>query len=270
MKKLVFKIVKKLIIAYIVICGLLYIFQEKLLFFPQKLNTNYTFSFSQKFEEINIKTYDGILLNGILFKAENSKGLIFYLHGNAGSLSSWGNVATTYTNLNYDVFMLDYRGFGKSEGSISSQKQFYNDVQTAYTELKKQYNENKIIVLGYSIGTGPASKIASTNNPKLLILQAPYFSLTDLMRQTYSIIPTFLLKYKFETNKYIKDCKMPIVIFHGDKDEVIHYKSSLKLKKQFKPQDTLIILKGQGHNGMSNNENYKIEIRKILKNTNYQ
>ena len=125
--------------------------------------------------------------------------------------------------------------------------------------------ENKIIVLGYSIGTGLASKLASTNKPKLLILQAPYYNLTDMMKQRFSFIPTFILKYKFATNEYLKNCKMPVTIFHGNSDEVIYYGSSLKLKEEFKKQDTLITLNGQGHNGMTENEEYKIELTKILK-----
>jgi hypothetical protein len=240
------------------------LFQEKLIFFPQKLNKNYQFSFDQKFEEINVRTIDGITLNGILFKADSSKGLIFYLHGNAGSLSSWGEVARTYTDLNYDIFMLDYRGYGKSEGSISGEGQLFQDMQTVYDELKNKYNEDSIIVLGYSLGAGLASKIASTNNPKLLILQAPFYSLTDMMRHTFPIIPTFILKYKLKTNEFIKNCKMPIVIFHGNQDEVIYYNSSLKLKELFKEKDTLITLNGQGHNGMSDNRDYIVEIQKIL------
>jgi predicted alpha/beta-fold hydrolase len=212
MKKLLLKIFKIVAALYLLVCGLLFFFQEKLIFFPQKLEKGYKFSFDQKFEEINIKTKDNKLLNGILFKADSSKGLIFYLHGNAGSLNSWGDVAKTYTDLNYDVFMLDYRGYGKSEGSIDGQGQLFQDIQTVYDELKNKYAEDKIIVLGYSIGTGLAAKVASTNNPRLLILQAPYYSLTDMMRYTYPIIPTFILKYKFETDDYIKNCKMPIVI----------------------------------------------------------
>ena len=255
---------KVLLILFFGGCLLLFLFQEKLIFFPQKLDKNYQFSFNQSFEEITIKTKDQKKLNGLLFKSDCSKGLIFYLHGNAGSLSSWGGVAKTYTDLGYDIFILDYRGFGKSEGSISSQEQIFNDVQTAYAEMLKVYSENKIIVLGYSIGTGLAAKLASTNNPRLLILQAPYYSLTDMMQNIFPVIPTFMLKYKLETNKYIKDCKMPVVIFHGDQDEVIYYGSSLKLKEQFKKQDTLITLIGQGHNGMTNNPDYKIELQKIL------
>lgn len=209
MKKIILRILKVVAGLYIIVCVLLFFLQEKLLFFPQKLDKNYKFSFAQKFEEISIRTKDNKLLSGILFKADSSKGLVFYLHGNAGSLSSWGHVAKTYTDLNYDVFMLDYRGYGKSEGSIEGQKQFFQDIQTVYDEMKNRYTEDKIIVLGYSIGTGLAAKVASENGPRLLILQAPYYSLTDMMRHSYPIIPTFILKYKFETGDYIKNCKMP-------------------------------------------------------------
>jgi hypothetical protein len=264
MKKMLLQILVIPFVFYIFTCGLLFFIQERLIFFPEKLSVDFKFPFDQKFEEINIKTEDQKLLHGLLFTSDSSKGLIFYLHGNSGSLHSWGEAAKTYTDLNHDVFMLDYRGFGKSEGSISSQDQMYQDLQIAYDELKKRYREDQITILGYSIGTGLATRLASTNNPKLLILQAPYYSLTDIMRRHYPIIPTFILKYKFETNEYIKNCKMPIVVFHGNQDEVIYYNSSVKLKELIKNTDTLVTLYGQGHNGITDNPEYRVMIKKIL------
>jgi alpha-beta hydrolase superfamily lysophospholipase len=250
---------------YIGICLLLFFNQEKMIFFPKYLDSHFQFTFQQKFEEINIKTADNKTLSGILFKVDSSKGIIFYLHGNAGALDSWGEVAKTYTNLHYDVFMIDYRGYGKSEGHIASQQQLFEDVQLAYDFVKKRYPENKIIVLGYSIGTGAAASVTANNHPHLLILQAPYYSLTDMMRHSYPIIPTFILKYKFETNKYLQNCKTPVVIFHGDADEVIYYQSSLKLRALLKKSDTLITLHAQGHNGITDNPDYQNAINKILK-----
>lgn len=264
MKTLFLKIVSLLLILFFAVIGYVFMFQEKMIFFPKKLDKDYQFSFDQPFEEIHIPTPDQKILHGLLFKSDSSKGLIFYLHGNAGSLGNWGKVAKTYTDLNYDVFMLDYRGFGKSEGSIESQEQIFADVQTAYDQMLKKYAENKTIVLGYSIGTGLAAKLASTNEPKLLILQAPYYSLTDMMKRRYALIPTFILKYKFETGQYIKECKMPVVIFHGNEDEVIYYGSSLKLQEHFKDQDTLITLTGLRHNGMTDNPVYIVELSKVL------
>jgi uncharacterized protein len=264
LKKVFIRIMFIALIFYIVVCALLYFFQESLIFFPQKLGEDYLFRFDNQFEEMNFKSGDGEMLNGVLFKSDSARGLIFYLHGNAGSIDSWGHVAKTYTDLNYDVFMPDYRGYGKSGGSINGEQQILEDNQMIYDELKKKYNENRIIVLGYSIGTGPAANLACANKPRLLILQAPYYSMTDMMRTTYPIIPTFILKYKFATHTYLEDCKIPVVIFHGDQDEVIYYGSSLKLKEQFNDKVTLITLKGQGHNGMTENAEYRQDLRKIL------
>lgn len=263
-KKLLMLIVKLLLIVYVLICVIIYFFQEKMIFFPEKLGKDYKFRFNQPFEELTITTKDNKSLNAVLFKADQSKGLIFYLHGNAGSIDSWGEVAQAYRELNYDVLMLDYRGYGKSEGAISSQQQLFDDVQTTYDEVKKRYSEDKIVVLGYSLGSGPAARLASVNHPRLLILQAPYYSLTDMMKHSYPVIPTFLLKYKLETNRYIKECKMPAIIFHGDRDEVIYYQSSVKLKKWFKAADTLVTLTGQAHNGMTDNIQYRRAIAKLL------
>lgn len=259
-------ILKIVVLLYLLICILLYFFQEKLIFFPEKLSKNFRLRFAEPFDEVRIKTKDDVSLSAVLFKAKDPKGVVFYLHGNAGSLNSWGDVAGIYTALNYDVFMPDYRGYGKSEGSISSQDQFYQDIQTAYDTLKTMYDESRIIILGYSIGTGPATKLASENHPKMLILQAPYFSLPDLMKHLYPIIPTFILKYKFETDKFITKCSMPVMIFHGDSDEIIYYGSAVKLKQLIKPSDRLITLTGEGHNGMSSNSQYLSEIQKILLN----
>lgn len=250
---------------YLIASCLFYFFQEKFIFIPDKLDKNYRYNFSQTVEEIHIQTKDGAKLNSLLFKADNPKGLIFYLHGNAGALNSWGSVAPLYTNdLGYDLFILDYRGFGKSEGQIESEAQLFEDVQTAYNSMKEKYSEDRIIVLGYSIGTCPATWLASVNNPRMLILQAPYYSLTGIIQDISPVIPDILIRYKLETYKYIENCRMPIVIFHGDLDKVISYDNSLQLEKLLKPTDRLITLEGEGHNEITDNKYYKDELSKIL------
>jgi alpha-beta hydrolase superfamily lysophospholipase len=171
-----------------------YFNQEELIFFPTKLPANHVFRFNSTFQERYIKTPDGHQLHGLLFKAAAPAGLIFYLHGNAGGLDSWGEIANTYTNLHYDIFMLDYRGYGKSEGNIISEKQFHEDVQLAYDQIKKEYPEEKIVVLGYSIGTGTAARLAAFNQPKMLILQSPYYSLIDLAQKLYPMVPSAIIK----------------------------------------------------------------------------
>ena len=248
----------------LLLCTMLYFNQEELIFFPTKLPADYVFTFNADFQERYIISYDGTDLHGLLFKTEAPKGLIFYLHGNTGALDSWGQIAGTYTALGYDVFMMDYRGYGKSKGRISSEKQFHDDVQAAYDQLKKEYPEEKITVLGYSIGTGTAARLAAENTPRMLILQAPYYSLIDLAQRLYPMVPAAIIKYKFKTHEYAEKIKSPVVLIHGDRDETIYYESSIKLKQHLKPNDTLIILPGQPHNGFTENPEYLKALEHVL------
>ncbi len=266
MKKKIINLFISIILVLLILCGLFYSFQESLIFFPQKLKTDYKFNFSQKFEERYFEMTDGSKLHSLLFKSDSNNGLVFYLHGNAGSLAGWGNVAIPFVNLGYDVLIPDYRGYGKSEGTITSEKELIDDIKTIYSKLLNEYEKNSIVIVGYSLGTGLAANIASKNNPKLLILKAPYYNFEELRKQYYPFVPPFLLKYKFETNKYISSVKCRTILFHGDIDSLIPLKHSKLLKKLVINNSELIILKNQSHNGISNNEMYKSELMNILSN----
>lgn len=263
-KRIVKRLVITLVIIYVVLLAFMYLFQEKFIFHPKKFSPDYKFTYAARFKEYNIETKDKKHINALLFQADTAKGLVFYLHGNSGAIDTWGFQSDFYNKLHYDFFIMDYRGFGKSEGDIESEEQFFSDVQLAYDEMKKIYGEDRIIVIGYSIGTGPAAMLAAKNKPKHLILKAPYYSLIDMMHQRYSFVPDFILNYKLETFNYLPQAKMPVTIFHGTNDGVIYYGSSLRLKEKFKKGDTLFTLEGQRHNGINENEIYKREVKRIL------
>lgn len=259
-------LLKLLIGLYVLVCLLLYLFQERLLFFPQKLDANLVFQFPGNYEELQFKTEDNTVLNGLLFKADSSRGLIFYLHGNAGSLEHWGLVASTYTDLGYDIFILDYRGYGKSGGRISSERQLFEDNQMVFDALRAQYGYilEESIILGYSIGSGLAARLASENRAKALILQTPYYSLKDMMRRRFPFIPRFILKYHFRTDQYLAKVEAPIFIFHGDEDLVIPYESSTRLNAEYPAKTTLYTLRGQGHSGVTFNKDYQEKLALLL------
>nr|WP_305049891.1 alpha/beta fold hydrolase [Elizabethkingia bruuniana] len=127
---------------------MIYFYQEKIIFHPEKLPENYSYNFGSNTEEITIITRDNKRLNSVLFKAPDSKGVIFYLHGNGGSIKGWSEVAKLYNSMNYDVYMLDYRGYGKSEGSIESKDQIFSDVERAYEEIKNDTLKIKLLFWG--------------------------------------------------------------------------------------------------------------------------
>lgn len=251
---------------YIVGCSYLYFEQEHLIFHPDRISVAYKYRFTIPFEEIFLKTRDNVKLNCLLFKSQQkeSKGLVFFLHGNAGNLNDQATPAEFYTKLGYDFFVMDYRTFGKSGGEIESEKQFYSDIELAYSEMKKRYKESSISVFGYSVGTGPAAMLASISKPKQLVLIAPYYNMMDMALERYKLVPEFILEYKFETNKFVSKTKVPITIFHGDKDDVIPFHSSIRLTKLIKKTDHFFPLKNQDHNLFEQNKIFIKEITKTL------
>lgn len=225
--------------------------------FPQTpLPSGYNFNFNYSFKEIKLRTVDSINLCALLFPSPKAKGVILYLHGSNGAADIWGKIAPVYTDLGYDFFLLDYRGYGKSEGKVADEQQICKDAQLAYDTLKARYGEEHIIVIGQSIGTGAAAVLAANNHPKKLILQAPYYSIEDWTHQLAPNLQIVDNPFKFETYKWIKQATCAIVLIHGNADNGVYYGSSEKLSKFLKPKDEFITLKNEGHNDFTKNRQY--------------
>lgn len=258
------KIVKTVVILYVMLNVGLYFFQEKLIFRPEKLTHDYAYTFDKAFEEINIETDDNSVLNALHFKVENSKGIILYFHGNKGNLQRWGNVVSPFTDYGYDVFVMDYRGYGKSTGKFN-EADMYKDAQLCYDYLKKQYSEKDIIAYGRSLGATFATSIASKNNLRQLILEAPFFNLIGAVKHQYLFIPKFLLKYKFNTNKFIKSVNCPIMVFHGTEDWITPYQGGkLLLNEATSKEKEFVTIEGGSHNNLMEYELYKEKVKKFL------
>ncbi len=264
-KKFAIKAVGVIAGIYVLLITLLYFYQEKFLFMPDKVATDYQFKYDTPFEELNFIMEDSIILNGLLFKADSSKGLVFYLHGNAGSLAEWGTAAKPFIDNKYDCFIIDYRGFGKSEGIIENEEQLHQDINSVYQSLLTRYEEKNVIIVGYSMGSGVASKLASVNHPKELILKAPYNNMAAVSRHHFPWAPTFFLRYSFKSDEFLRSIpETKITIFHGDEDNIIPLNCALKLQENFNENDKLIILKGQNHYPMTQNKDYQRGIAEIL------
>src|SRR5688572_22282780 len=103
----------------VILLALVYWWQEKLIFFPEKVHHTYQYQFRHPHEEIFINAPGGSRIHALHFKTEQPKGAILYFHGNAGSLRTWGSLAEELAVYGYDIFMPDYRSFGKSTGRLS-------------------------------------------------------------------------------------------------------------------------------------------------------
>jgi len=228
-----------LINIYAILCGGLYFFQENLIFHPQKIPTDYVYEFDADFEEITLETNDRALLNGLHFKVKNPKGVILYYHGNAGSLYRWGEIAQYFVQKQYDVVIMDYRNFGKSEGNLT-EEYLYEDSLTWYEYTKNAYPNIKIIVYGRSLGTTFATYVASQNKVQNLILETPFYSLEDEASKRFKWLPVKkLLKYTMPTYQYIEKVSCPITIFHGTQDAVVSHENGQKLFEKITYTDVI-------------------------------
>lgn len=242
-----------------------YLFQEHFIFLNgKKLDKKHLFQFSNPFKELFIKSKDDTLLNAVHFTLENPKGIILFCHGNKGNITKWGNRVSYLLNYNYEVFLFDYRNYGKSTGNFNEQK-MYEDALQVYQYLNTIYNEDKIVVYGYSLGCTFATKIAVKKKPNQLILESPFYSLKKAVQNAFLLTPTFLLKYKFNTNSFFKNVKVPITIFHGKKDDTTPYKGAKKLfQLNTSSANSFITLEDATHHNIREFSLYKQKLQEIL------
>lgn len=255
------------IIVPAVLIGLgiaVYVFQERIIFHPEKLSNKYKFVFDVPFEELFYETKDGNKINALLFKAENSKGIVYYHHGNAGNLESWGTRAIDFTSRGYDVLMYDYRGYGKSTGRIKNEKMLYGDALIIYKKLLYDYKERDIILYGVSLGSGIAAELANYNHPSKLILETPYYNFYDVAKFHYPYLPnSLLLHYQFKTDQFLPKIENPVYLFHGTEDETVPYSSSVRLAK-LSDNIKLFTIEDGSHNNLNTFHDYHQWLGEIL------
>jgi uncharacterized protein len=252
------------LLFYVAIALLFYYFQEFFIFHPSQTRSKYTYRFPTHFKELYFDTPGGGKVHGIHFFTDNPKGIVFYLHGNAGSLKEWGWLYKDYTERGYDLLMIDYRTYGKSKGKLS-EKALHEDALHAYEYIKNTFSEDKIIVHGRSIGTGIAVKLAAENNPKALIMESPYYNLKDIAQKAVPVVPVdLLLRYKLKSNEYIAKVKCPVYIVHGTNDGVVPFKSGEKLFKAAGNNAEFYPIEGGLHNNLSQFDEYHVLLDKIL------
>jgi uncharacterized protein len=237
------------VLGYVGIVAGLYGMQERLIFPASTLPPDYQFSFDQPFEEVRIPV-PGASLSALHFTQAKPRGLVFFLHGNGGDLSSWTTGADFYRKVNYDLFIIDYRGYGKSTGKIESEAQLHADVRAAWDAIAPRYRSRNlpIVIYGRSLGTGLAAYLARDVNPALLMLVTPFTSLAAAASRAYPLVPGWILKYPLRTDAIIGEVKSPVLLVHGTRDELIPLSDSEQLRSLARSPVELLVVDGAGHN----------------------
>jgi pimeloyl-ACP methyl ester carboxylesterase len=254
-----------ILLAYVGLVVIAYLVQEKFIFKPEKLAHDFKYKYDIPFTELNFDVEPGVRINGLHFYRDEPKGLILYFHGNTRSIKGWAKYSSDFYRYGYDVVLVDYRGFGKSTGKRSEQEML-DDMQFVYTKLKEQYAEQHLIVYGRSLGCGFATKVASDNHPRFLILDAPFYSFTKVIERFLPIFPVHLvLRYHLRVDIWIQRVTCHIYILHGTRDWLIPIKHSIALQALNPGKITLIRIEGGKHNNLPSFPEYHNFIRDILK-----
>lgn len=251
--------------AIILLSVIIYFIQDKFIFKPERLSPDFQFKYDAPFKEVNFDVAPGVRIHGLHFHRPDTKGIILYFHGNTRSVKGWAKYARDFYRYDYDVVLVDYRGFGKSTGK-RSEEEMLQDMQFVYDTLVAEYGEENLILYGRSLGSGFAAKLAADNHPRYLILDAPYYNFRRVVERFIPFLPwRFVLRYHLRTDKWILKVKCPVYIIHGTKDWLIPIQHSEALQKLNPRKITLIRIYGGRHNNLPKFDEYHNFIRDILK-----
>ena len=248
---------------YAALIGALWAGQERLLFHPVPLDPSRALADQPDVHERMIDV-PGARLSVLELRLPNPKGVVFFLHGNVDNLQTWFVNTALYRQANYDLVMFDYRGFGKSTGHIQSEAQLHADVQAVWAQIEPRYRGRHVIIFGRSLGTGLAAELATQVQPDLLMLASPYVSMVALAGQHYPWVPSAVLRYPLRTDEQLGRVHTPIVLLHGERDQLIPISHSRTLQT-IAPQARLIVVPGAGHGDLQDHDSYLGAVRRCLK-----
>ncbi|MEO1628490.1 MAG: alpha/beta hydrolase [Bacteroidota bacterium] len=253
-----------LALLYLLFCLLLYVYQDRFIFFPVILPDDYAFSEFEEVEELYLQAADGVRLHALHFQLEASKGTVLYFHGNSRAVDDWGGVAEDFRALGYEVLMPDYRGFGKSQGK-RSEKTLRRDALAWYDCLRGAEEAERIILYGRSLGSGVACQLATKVDCRLLVLETPYTSIGAMARLRFPLVPSgYLLKFRFQNYRNIRKIKCPVHIFHGTEDELIPYHMAVRLADILGREEVLTTVVGGTHNNLADYPLYHRTLAALL------
>jgi len=263
------KIYRFTIVFTLIYCSIgiaLYHLQERLLFHPKALPQDFQFKFDTPFKEVNIPMNETDTLNLIQFFPSDSvpKGVVIYFHGNKGNVTRFAQYAPNFTKHGYEVWMPDYPTYGKTTGKLTEEN-MYSQATEVYKLAHSKFSGDSIIVYGKSLGSGVASHIAANHDCARLILETPFYGITDLFSHYAPIFPVSRMShFKFPVGENLKEVKAPVTIFHGTNDNVIPYNGASKLKKVLKPGDEFITIENGTHNNLNDSPLFHSKLDSLL------
>ena len=249
-------------LAWAGVATALWLGQEHLLFHPAPLAPDVRLSDEPDVFERFVDV-PGARLSVLELRRPDPQGVVFFLHGNSANLKEWFTDGSLYRRANIDLVMMDYRGYGKSTGSIGSEEQLRADVEAVWQSVAPRYRGKRVIAYGRSLGTGLAAAWAAEHQPDLTILVSPYSSMRDLAAQHYPWVPGAVVRYPLRSDLAVTRIRTPLLLVHGDQDPLIPLSHSQRLAA-LAPDARLVVVRGAAHADVHRFDAYQAVMRDML------
>ncbi len=226
--------------------------QSRLIYFPDMPSRELTATPRQiglAYESVEFTTDDGVKLHGWFVPAAEPRGTLLFFHGNAGNISHRLDSLRIFHDLGLSSLILDYRGYGQSEGT-PSEEGTYLDAEAALRFLQEQRGvaAGDLIVFGRSLGAAIAAHLASRHRVRALILESAFTSVPEMAATLYPFLPTrWLVRFSYATKDYVRERSCPLLVIHSRDDEIIPFEQGQALFAAANPPKRFLELRG-GHN----------------------
>lgn len=224
-------VLRILVTAYAGLAIALFIFQPRMIYYPESEISMSPEDIGLSYEDVSFRASDGTELSGWFIPVEGSSGTVLFCHGNAGNISHRLDSIRVFKRLGLDIFIFDYRGYGKSGGKPSEQGT-YMDAEAAWRYLtdKRRIPPQRIIVFGRSLGGPVAARLTLEHTPGALIVESSFTSIPDIAARYYPYLPVRLIsRYRYNTEEYINRVNCPVLIVHSKDDDMIPFSHGLRL-----------------------------------------
>ncbi|MFN3476546.1 MAG: alpha/beta hydrolase [Candidatus Methylomirabilales bacterium] len=225
--------------------------EKRLIFYPERTIWTTPADRGLSYEDVFFHTSDGVRLNGWFVPGDRRGVALLWFHGNAGNIADRvENIALFHDRLGIHIFIFDYRGYGRSEGSVSEEGT-YRDAEAAlaYLRSRRDIDPAKIILFGRSLGAAVAVELAAKMPCAGLILESPFTSVKEMADLAFPFFPVGLFfRTKYDTLSKIKQIKIPVLVLHGDRDEIVPFSMGRRIFEAANEPKTFFTIKGAGHN----------------------
>jgi uncharacterized protein len=222
--------------------------ENRFLYFPVRRLDASPADYALPYEEIRVTTSDGVRLHGWWIQAGGHRVVLLF-HGNAGNVSHRLDRARLFAErLGVDLFLVDWRGYGRSEGK-PSEAGLYRDGLAIYDAARDcGFSPDRIVLLGESLGCAVALEVALARPCASVALETPFLSVPALARRHYPFVPGFLVRSKFDSESRIARVRVPKLIVASERDEIVPLSHAKRLFEVAAPPKDLFVVPGAGHN----------------------